>query len=44
MRATNVVFIGVAPNGQEMFSWTEGEVQYTEYWMAIPGGGLVLTR
>ncbi len=42
--ATDVVSVGFAPNGQEMFSWSEGEIQYVEYWMTVPGGGLVQHR
>ena len=44
MDATNVVSIGFAPNGQEMFSWFEGDIQYIDYWMIVPGGGLVQSR
>ena len=44
MEATNIVSLGLAPNGQEMFSWREGDIQYTEYWMPMPGGGVVMTR
>ena len=44
MAATNVVSIGFAPNGQEMFSWFEGDVQYEEYWVSVPGGSLVQHR
>ena len=44
MEATNIVSIGFAPNGQEMFSWSEGDIQYVEYWMTVPGGGLVQHR
>ena len=44
MMVHTVVSIGFAPNGQEMFSWFEGDIQYTQYWMAVPGGGLVQVR
>jgi len=44
MEATNIVSIGFAPNGQEMFSWSDGDIQYVEYWMTVPGGGLVQHR
>ena len=37
--------LGFAPNGEEMFSWTEldGSI-WEEYWEATPGGGLVQSR
>jgi hypothetical protein len=44
MEATNIVFLGLAPNGQEMYSWFEGDIQYVEYWQPVPGGGMVQTR
>jgi len=44
MTVTNIVSIGFAPNGVEMFSWEEYGVKYTEYWATVPGGGMVQTR
>lgn len=37
--------IGEAPNGQLLYRWTEfdGSV-WEEYWMPVPGGGLVQHR
>ena len=41
----NVVSLGFAPNGVEMFAWTEEDgSQWEEYWMTVPGGGLVRVR
>ena len=42
---TNATSIGFAPNGEEMFSWEEPDgTAWEEYWMVIPGGGLVQAR
>jgi hypothetical protein len=44
MEVTNIVSLGFAPNGVELFSWFEGETQYFEYWAPCPGGGLIQVR
>lgn len=44
MQVTNIVNIGFAPNGQELFSWFEGTIQWVEFWQVVPGGGLVQAR
>lgn len=45
MNASNVEVIGVAPNGQELYRWTEpdGSV-WEEFWHPVPGGGLIQHR
>ena len=41
----NIVSLGFAPNGEEMFTWDEEDgSQWVEYWHATPGGGLVMSR
>lgn len=44
VQGTNIVSIGFAPNGVEMFSWSEGDQRWEDYWMLIPGGGIVQSR
>lgn len=43
--AVHIQTIGLTPDGQPLYCWTEEDgTEWEEFWQAIPGGGLVQTR
>jgi hypothetical protein len=40
----NAEFIGLAPNGEPMYKYSDNEGEWEEYWQPVPGGGSVQTR